>query len=190
VEGKGEVKAVPVLLRRILDQRQAWHIKVACPFLVSRKKVVKPGELERAIEQTLRNRENVRAILVLLDADKDKPEELIPKLLQRCQKATSLPTAVVFARKEFEAWFLGAKESLRGLRGIRKDAVAPDDPETIQGAKERLSENMIPGRGYIETDDQPAFAAVFDLEKAQARCRSFNKFLREVERLVAEMQND
>ena len=188
MEGKGEVAAVPVLLRRILTQLHSSHIQIARPFLIKRNQVVKPGELERAIQKTIRDREEVGAILILLDADKDNPDELTPKLLSRCQSATHLPTAVVFAKKEFEAWFLGAKESLRGMRGIRNDATAPKDPENIQGAKERLSKNMIPGRGYIATDDQPAFAERMEFSLAQERCQSFQKFFREVKRLVAGMK--
>jgi hypothetical protein len=68
VEGQSEVESVPILLRRIRNQMQAFHIQIANPFRVKRNKVVLKGELERAIEQGVRDRGNIRAILVLLDA--------------------------------------------------------------------------------------------------------------------------
>ena len=51
VEGQSEVESVPILLRRICDQMQAFNIQIARPYRVKRNKVVKAGELERAIEQ-------------------------------------------------------------------------------------------------------------------------------------------
>jgi hypothetical protein len=90
----------------------------------------------------------------------------------------------VLANREFKGWFLGAKESLRTKRGISQDACAPPDPEAIRGAKERLSDNMVGGRRYLEVDDQPAFAAMMDLRQARAHCPSFDKLCREIERLV------
>ncbi|MCK5380218.1 MAG: DUF4276 family protein, partial [Candidatus Latescibacteria bacterium] len=139
-----------------------------------------------AIEQVVRSRSGAGGILVLLDADKDCPAELEPSLLRRCQAVTQLPATVVLAMREFEGWFLGAKESLRGVRGIRADATAPENPEMIRGAKERLTKNM-QGQRYMEVDDQPALAARMDLELAKARCPSFEKFLRGVHFLISEM---
>jgi hypothetical protein len=186
VEGKAEVESVPILLRRVLAELNACHITVARPFRVKRNLVVKKGELERAVLQAIRDRENAGGVLVLLDADDDDPDQLSPSVLKRCQQVTQLPVAVVFANRELEGWFLGAKESLRGTRGIRQDATAPPNPEVIRGAKERLTQNM-QGRRYLEVDDQPALAEQMDFEKARQRCPSFEKFLREVERLVQQI---
>ena len=188
VEGHGDAEAVPVLLRRIFAQVQAYHVEVARPFLVKRNRVVKPGELERALLQAARDRTDAASVLVLLDADDDCPAELGPELLARCQQTTNLPVAVVLANKEFEGWFLGAKESLRGTRGIRHDAVALPHPEGIRGAKERLSQNMDRSR-YLAVYDQPALAEQMDLEMARQRCPSFEKFLRDVTSLVSAMEN-
>ena len=186
VEGLSEVESVPVLLRRILAQTAAHGVLVARPFRVKRNLIVKEGELERTIRQVVRSRSGAAGILVLLDADDDCPAQLGPSLLKRCQAVTQLPAAVVLAMREFEGWFLGAKESLRGVRGIRQDAMVPENPEMIRGAKERLTKNM-QGQRYMEVDDQPALAARMDLELAKARCPSFEKFLRGVNFLISEM---
>lgn len=184
VEGHAEVESVPILLRRIFVHLGASDIHIARPFRVKRNRVVKPGELERAISQTIRDRAEVGGILVLIDSDDDCPAELGPQLLERAKKVTGLPVAVVLATREFECWFLGSKESLRGINGILKDATAPANPEKIRGAKEHLTRNMGQGRRYLEVDDQAAFAERFDLNAARRCCTSFDKCFREAERLL------
>jgi len=190
VEGQSEVESVPILLRRICDQMQAFNIQIARPYRVKRNKVVKAGELERAIEQGIRDRSNIGAILLLLDAEDDCPAALSPELSERCRQTTNLPVAVVLANIEMEGWFLGGKESLRGVCGIKQDAVAPPNPEGIRGAKERLSKNMEYGRRYLEVDDQPTFARYLDFELARNRCRSFDKFLKEIHKLFLILNKD
>lgn len=184
VEGQSEVESVPILLRRILDQMKIFSIQIAKPWRVKRNKVVKEGELERAIQQGIQERNNICAILVLLDADDDCPAELGPQLLKRCKTVTQLPASVILANKEMESWFLGGKESLRGVRGIKGDATAPLTPESIRGASERLSQNMEKGRRYVGPDDQPALVKYIDFLVTRQRCPSFEKFLRDVEYLI------
>jgi hypothetical protein len=190
VEGQSEVESVPILLRRIRDVMMAFNIDISRPFRVKRNKVVIPGELERAITQGIRDRSNIGAILVLLDADDDCPAALAPELLERCRQTTNLPVAVVLANIEMEGWFLGGKESLQGLCGIKQDAVAPPNPESIRGAKERLSKNMKHGRRYLEVDDQPTFARYLDFELTRSRCRSFDKFLKDIHKLFLILRTD
>ncbi|HZF11164.1 MAG TPA: DUF4276 family protein [Thermoanaerobaculia bacterium] len=175
VEGQSEEEAVPLLLRRLLARLGRFDIRIARPFRVGRYKVVRPGELERAVIQGLRDRGDISAVLLLLDADDGDPLQLEASLLARCRQVTRLPSAVVVAQRELEAWFLGSKDSLRGFRGIREDASAPENPESIRGAKQRLSQNMR-GRRYVPVGDQPAFAARMDLDLALQRCASFRRF--------------
>lgn len=186
VEGHSEQQSVPLLLRRIQAQLGAYQVHIARPFRVKRSLIVREGELERAVKQALRSRENAGALLVLLDADDDCPVTLGQSLLARCRACTEVPAAVVLANREFEAWFLGAKDSLRAVRGIRQDVQTPPEPEAIRGAKERLSANM-QGRRYLEVDDQPALAAEMAIDLAAQRCRSFAKLLRDVTRLFCQL---
>ncbi len=187
VEGHAETESIRVLLTRILESMQRFDVAVARPFRVKRNRVVRPGELERAVQQAVSDRADPGGVLVLLDADDDCPATLGPALLERCRGVTRLPSAVVLANKEFEGWFLGSKESLRGVRGIRQDALAPPAPEGIKGAKELLSRNMMAGRRYVAVDDQAALARRMDLEMARGRCPSFDKFLRDVDTLVSQL---
>jgi len=189
VEGQAETESVPILMRRILAQLGVHDVQIARPFRVKRNRVVREGELERAITQVVRDRPHVAAVIVILDSDDDCPAELGPRLLLRSAAATEKPVAVVLAHREFEAWFLGAKESLRGVRGIRRDAESPPNPEGIRGAKERLTQNM-QGRRYLEVDDQPALAQALDIARAAQRCPSLDKLLREIRGLLQRLRAD
>lgn len=189
VEGKGEVEAVPVLLRRIFDEMGVYEVTVTRPFRVKRNRVVRPGEIERAVRLAISDRTDAAGLLLILDADDDDPAVLGSQLLKRCKSALpDMPVAVAIAQREFEAWFLGSKESLRGKRSIRTDAVSPDRPEAIRGAKEHLSQNMEESR-YLPVDDQPALAEYMDMEMARKRCPSFDKMFRDIGRLLAEMRS-
>ncbi len=182
VEGHSEVQSVPVLLRRLLVQQRKYEIQVARPVRVGRYKVVRAGELERAIELARCRTEGCNAILVLLDADDNCPKYIAPDLLARARKASGgIPVSVVLAKSEFEAWFLGSLASLQGVRGLPEKVKLPTNPESIRDAKGYLTHQMMGGRTYVQVDDQPALADRFDLQLARQRCPSFDKLVRDVE---------
>lgn len=183
VEGQGDVASVPIIVRRVAEAAGIPHVDVSRPLRVRRSQVVRQGEIERAVELSARRVGPAGAILVLLDADDDPPCVLGPELLGRAHAARpNVPSSVVLANAEKEAWFIAAIESLRGVRGIPGDAAAPEDPESIRGAKEWIGRLM--GGPYSEVRDQPALAARFDMGVARSRSPSFDKFCREVERLL------
>ncbi len=189
VEGESEVKTVPLLIRRIAaNLYPELPIVVPPPIRRPRNKVVKENELERAVEFVAQQIGGQGAIFIIFDGDDDCPAELGPALLRRASQARSdLPIAVVLAKHEFEAWFLAAAESLRGQRGLKNDLHSPDNPEAIRGAKEWLSQRMEDSRTYRETQDQPALAALFDIEQAR-NADSFDKCYRDIVRLLGELQ--
>lgn len=188
VEGQSETRAVPVLLRRVFAEKGNFAIQIAQPIRVSRYKVVKPNELERSLELAKRRPKGCDAILLLLDAEDDCPKDLAKELLERmCQARGSSPMSVVIAKHEFENWFLGSLESLRGVRGISKTAESPNDPEKIRDAKGHISALMPHGQRYIEVDDQPAFAATFDMQAARNNCPSFDKLVRDLQSLLKQI---
>jgi hypothetical protein len=188
VEGHGDREAVPILIRRLaakFDPTAAIHIPL--PIRITKNKLLKPGELERAVDLAARQVLGRGAVLILLDSDDDCPAQLGPELLQRAILARrDVPLTVVIAKREFESWFLTAAESLRGHRGLATDLDPPPDPEAIRGAKEWLTTHMVGGRSYVETLDQPALAARFDLDLAR-RADSFDKCHREIIRLLTDL---
>ena len=188
VEGDGEVKAVPVLIRRI-----AWDLYpditliVETPIRAPRYQVVKDGELESRIKLAAQKIKGQGAILIILDSEGDCPANLGPELLQRAsQTRNDIPIAVVIAKNEFEAWFLAAADSLRGKRGLKGDITSPNNPEGISDAKRWLSQRM-EDKTYRETTDQAALTAQFDFEQAR-QADSFDKCYREIVRLLEELQ--
>lgn len=189
VEGHGEREAVPILIRRLITERDpSLAVEPLRPIRVPRSKLVKPGELERAVQLAALRAGTGGAVLVVLDADDECPKTVAPELLARARSVVSdLPVALVLAKREFEAWFVAAADSLRGKRGLPPDLESPADPEAIRGAKEWLASRMARGQRYSETLDQPALAALFDLQSARQRCPSFRKFCRDLDRLLGEL---
>jgi hypothetical protein len=185
VEGHGEVFAVPILIRRIVEMIDPERfVHVHRPIRVNRGTMLKAGELERYVDLARLQHEGDGAVLVLLDADDDCPADLGPKLLDRAQAVQPGAVSVVAAMKEFEAWFLAAAESLAGRRGLSTDLAAPPDPEGVRDAKGWLQSRRTDGLAYSPTIDQPALTAVFDLEVARAKAPSLDKLCREIERLL------
>ncbi len=188
VEGHGEVEALPILLRRIgctLDP--PVYPDILPPLRRPASKLVKEGELERAVEFAARKTGTGGTILILLDCDDGCPAKEGPNLLKRA-KATrpDCKVAVVLAKKEYEAWFLASAESIQGRRGLVADLEPPSDPEEIRDAKGWLTRHMI-GRNasYSETTDQPALTDLFDIQTAR-NSDSFDKFYRDVTTLLSD----
>ena len=182
VEGQGEIAAVPLLLRRIAAEVYPdLPVQVLRPLLVSRHRVMKKGELERAIEQAARRSGKDGRILVLLDADDDCPATLGPELLRRAISArTDRAIKVVLPKTEYESWFLAATPSIAGRRGIRASIVQPSNPESVRDAKGWLSDQMPERKSYRPTYDQAALTSAFDLSAARVVSPSFDKLWRDV----------
>ena len=181
VEGHGEVGAVPVLLRRIAERvSPEIALDLPRPIRVPRNKVVRAGELERAVALAAARAGADGCILILLDANGDCPAQLAPRLLGRAVSARpDRDIRVVLAKMEYEAWFLAAAASL----GIGGGVEPPGDPEAVRDAKGWLSARMRAGGPYRATLHQAAFSAAFDLDLARL-APSFDKLWRDVRGLI------
>jgi len=188
VEGHGDREAVPIVIRRIATVHDpTLAVTIPPPLRIPKSKLVKDGELERAVELAARKVGPEGAVLVIIDSDDDCPAIAGPALLRRAVAARgNMPLAVVLAKREFESWFIAAAESLAGRNGLSDSLATPEAPENIGGAKEWLSDHMAGEHNYAETIDQPALAAQFDLTVAR-RADSFDKFYRDVIRLLTHL---
>lgn len=187
VEGHGDVKAFPVLLRRLITEAQAWGLDVGRPIRKPRNQLVRETELKRAVRLALLQPE-CSGVLILFDGDSDCPAELGPAVQEwAAAEAGGVPCEVVIAHREYEAWFLASIESMLGYRRIRADAQSHPNPEQPRGAKGQLEARMEAGATYLETTDQPALSAKFSLATAHQRCRSFRKLASSFGRLVRSM---
>lgn len=184
VEGHGEQLALPGLLRRIAGDL-GCYAAVPEPIRIGKDKLLKAGELERAVKLAALQADPGDGILVLLDANGDCPAQLASELLGRARgPAREREIRIVLAKREFECWFIAAAESIAGHRGLRADLNSPPDPEAIGGAKRWLARHIVGSRSYRETRDQPALVEIFDLGMARERAPSFDKFVRDVESLL------
>lgn len=187
VEGHGEVEAVPVLLRRLLAEAECAHIEVGAPIRRTQSQLRRMEGVQAGVRIALLQ-PRCAAVVILFDGEDDCPRELAARVRAWAREAAGdTPCDVVVAYREYETWFLAALESLRGRRGIRSDAVAPLNPESRRNAKAALEEFMPAGCAYSETIDQPALSAIFDLELACRRNRSFRKMVKAVGDILVQL---
>jgi hypothetical protein len=191
VEGHGECEAVPILIRRIAQEIDPEFVpKVLPPLRVPASRLLKEGEIERSVDFAARKMQGRGGILIIVDCDWEDgcPAEDGPMLLKRAIAARGdLPIVVILAKREFEAWFLAAAESLRGKNGLPENLEPPVNPESVRGAKEWLSSRMPSGRSYAETTDQPAFTETFDMNSAR-RADSFDKCYRAIKNMLEQLR--
>jgi hypothetical protein len=190
VEGQGDCEAVPVLIRRIaLDVNPCFVPKVLPPARISASKLIKEGELERAIAFFSKKITGNGGIIVIIDCDDGCPATEGPALLKRAISVRKdMPVSVILAKREYESWFLAAAESLRGKRGLSNDLTSPAEPEEIRGAKEWLEDKMLSTASYKETTDQPALTALFDIQAAR-KADSFDKCYRDIKSMLEKLYN-
>lgn len=174
VEGHGEVAAVPILLRRLAISGNVHDLDILAPIRYSREQIIQGSVLTRAVG--LARSRNADGILALFDADDDCPVEAADAVADRlADVAPDIRSGVVVANREYESWFLGSIESLRGRRGIATEAVSNPNPEGRRGAKEEITQRMSGSRAYSPRGDQPAFTALFAMDSAYRTCRSFRR---------------
>ena len=175
------------MLRRILVELGCYIDVSGSPFRSKRTLLVREDDFKRAV-QIAALKPGACAVLVLFDADDDCASTYVPNMLVWAREvAPELPCGVVMARREYEAWFLAAIESLRGQRKISPEATYPNNPEQVRDAKGTVERLMMPGTHYAGTADQPALSALFDLRTAYRRASSFRKLVKELCRLLEEL---
>ena len=165
IEGHGDVKAVPVLLRRLVDEARAWEsVRIDTPIRRKRSQLVDQDALRKSV-RLARLRGDCGAVLIVFDSDDDCPVEVAARVRDWVvAEVGHLACEVVLAHREYEAWFLAAVESLRAHHDVKDDAASHPHPELPRGAKGVLEAKM--HIGYSETTHQPAFSAQFSMAAA------------------------
>jgi hypothetical protein len=181
VEGHGEQKALPLLIRRIFEERSPLTFPIVNPPIrvKSGSFLNDPDYFGKYVTYAADKAAQAGGeVLILLDCEDDCPAELGPSLLARAKNVRSdVSTTVILAHREYETWFLAAAESLRGCGGLPADLSPPADPERIRGAKEWLGRRM--GQSYDPIIHQAAFTARFDLTQAK-NVPSFARFVAKI----------
>ena len=95
------------------------------------------------------------------------------------------PVSVNVANWEYESWFIASAESIAAHFDADLPCGIPQDIEEFGGrTKGWLAHNIIGGR-YKETEHQAAFSNLINVPLARQRSHSFNRFCREVARLLS-----
>ena len=183
VEGEGDVAAAPLLIRRILAHQQIRGWVVDRPIKAGGIGAVKK-KLERLIGLA-ELRDGCQAILILLDLDDGCPKEAAGELMESIGQCFNRhPVAVVFAHREYEAWFLASVEDIAGTHGIPPETRFEGNPEKIRGAKEWLKHRFPKGLSYKETKHQALFSMKISIDTAMKRSRSFRKLCTSIEEIT------
>lgn len=182
VEGHGETEAMPILIRRLLQDQNIYDVGIARPVRLARGRFLKADWLNRSASlASVKCEGEARGLLVVFDADGDCPVEVGKECFELLDDKRNV--GVIVAHHEFEAWFLASLSSLQGQRGISKEAYFDGDPDEVANPKRVISQHMLGSRTYIETVDQAPLAQLMSLELAE-RSRSFRKLRAEINRVV------
>lgn len=171
VEGRGDLDAVPILLRKWLRENGINSDILGKPVqCLGRDNALKEGGIEGKVAIAAA-RPGCRAVIVILDGEGDAVCELGPELLTRATEgAQGKPVVVSLADGKFEDWIIASAETL-GLPDLRYQ---PD-----RGSISLLKEALHPDK-YIKPVWQPRLSAAVDLNIAAGRSVSLSRLLRRV----------
>jgi len=212
VEGDGDVEAAPILLRRLLDEYQAFDAVFPDP------KPLRVGEYSKVIKDNFKDwrrylqvaakRRDVGGCLLLLDGDSRTPVEgqafcaaraarLLAKEARQVGAGSVFSVAIVFACMEFESWLIAGAESLAGRSFADSGRSFPDvfqrtpqNPEIgPRDAKGWLRSQVRPP-GYSPARDQAELTRLVDLNLVRQKpMRSFRRLESAVRELVGAVRS-
>lgn len=209
VEGEGDAKAVPVLVKRLLTERAAWDAVHLDP------EPIQIGEFAKMVKSNFdplsrhlrwaRQRGDLGACLVLLDGDTKRkylPGESafcaasaarrLVEVAEREGAGQVFSFAVVFACQEYESWLVAGARSFAGrsldagrIRFPESFDLPTSDLELApRDAKEWFTKIL--GRRYKPATDQKVLTENVELERIRQRgMRSFRRLESAVDQLIA-----
>lgn len=188
VEGDGEQRSLPVLVKRIATQiAPGKPVALGQGWRIHRDHILRnDGEMQRVIDiLAMSVKPTGGGILILWDADDDCPAHEGPRHQARLQAMRpDIPIRVVIANREYEAWFLAGARDLAGTAGLPIDLADHAAPEDLRDAKGWLKQAMGSRSTYRETMHQETFSRLVAIERVRQRSPSFDKLCREVGRIL------
>jgi hypothetical protein len=185
VEGEGDMKAVPALIRNVLSFHTRFDVEILTPHRRGEWPAVK-RQFDRyfqvaCVEQA--------PIIWVMDFDCEEciSEEAETRwALDRAKSLGSpVPLEICFMVKEFESLFLADEETTRRvLADIPADVPFPSNPESVRDAKGWLSTARPKGSAYKPTIHQEKLAVQLNINSLRARSDSFARFENALLRLV------
>lgn len=196
VEGHGDERALPVLIRHILNVRfNYFEYCVLHPYRLPKGKIQQKDAWDAVIslasERLLgmaNSEHDVLLILATCDADDDCPVELKQILDDFSNtRAERILFEFVAPQPEYETWFLAAAHSFAGHKDC-VDVIQPiQNLNAIRDAKGHFERHILKeNRYYSETVDQAKFSAIIDFSlNPETECRSFRRFIDVFERIIS-----
>lgn len=189
IEGQGEIEAVPTLLYKILHDLQQWQWQVGKPYRAN-----SLGRLKKYLASLLRkasNRKDCGALLILLDLDDGCAVETAKLLAEDIRKLNlAQPVAIVFAVREYEAWFLASLPTIIGHHSLPSDLIYEGNVEGKRDVKGWFAKRMLPSKRYNPTIHQKLFTSLIDIELAYENSRSFRRLYHAIEQLLEAAERD
>jgi Domain of unknown function (DUF4276) len=198
VEGHSEVDCVPRLLTRIWTELLGAEepFEVAVPSRGKRDNLINPKLPDLAVkihEAFAKLQDRIRRnpaanrgmVLLLLDAENDCPQKIVPPLLKNAGKVRSdADISCVIATKMIENWIVAGASTLAGVNGLPDPLPSRDQFEERSGvawlAKQLRSKSRT--RSYKKNVDAKIFVQSMDLSECRSNSPSFDKLCREFEK--------
>ena len=186
VEGPGDVAAVPVLLRMLLQQATLFEWQPGDPMKVNglahlRKRLPSFAEALRI----KMHEGKCHGVLVLLDLEDGCPRDEARALAAEfAAYGLPYPVSIVFAHREYEEWLVASLPTIAPRTFLLANELVRDYPaESKRGVKEWLTSKMPRGAIYKETTHQEEFTRSLDATLA-AQCRSFRRLVHALSELT------
>lgn len=179
VEGRGDTKAVQKIVAKLAGALNP-RVVVTHSFESNRHRLGRPDNVANVCRVAMSKRDATLALIVF-DADKDCAAELSTKLRSALASANLRNIGLAIAVQEYEAWLLPNLEALDGSRWIG------DEPESIRDAKGTIRRML---GSYTPTEHQEKLTSRIDVARTRSICPSFDKLVREVERLCASVTTE
>lgn len=176
VEGPGDAKALPILLRSHMEARGDYRDVLGKPAICNgRDRALVPRGIE-AYVSAVAARPGCVAVLVVLDSEGDRICELGPSLVGRVRKATQLPIAICLADRCWEDWLHASIETLELGAGLKYSAESRG-----MGV---ITKALRPGK-YVKPTWQPRLTVRMNIQMAARRNRSLARTLDRFDDLLA-----
>lgn len=176
VEGEGDERAVPDLLRRILHSHDKFDVEILKPHRRGSLPKVKTNFSRYFQAAALES----AAVFLILDFDCEfchdvRAEEAEFRAMAEVERQGH-PFDVCFIVKEFESLFLWDAVAARAaLPLIKDDTTFPAAPENIRDVKGWLSSVQPSGATYKPTAHQAKLVAHLNLENLHANSPSYQR---------------
>ncbi|MER5831491.1 hypothetical protein ABT116_11775 [Streptomyces sp. NPDC002130] len=171
VEGPGDAKSLPILLRNWLLLKEDYRDFLGKPIPCNgRENATVQGGIEGYVA-TAASRPGCQAVLVVLDGEGDLVCELGPSMVQRARSVTHIPVELCLADRNWEDWLYASAETLQ-MDGFSYEP----------GRRRSIAAALKPVK-YVKPTWQPRLTARMDISLAAERSPSLGRMLRKFDEL-------